>query len=161
MDQFIVILHVLAAVLLIGPVTVATSMFAPQLRKVQSGDTTAVSALQLLARVTRTYGFLSALVPVLGLIALFTVDGAAQRVNFHIAGVVAVIAWVVLVILVIPTQRKALVAAGAIEPGDAPADETEARKVATQDASKLPGRAAMFGGIFNLLWVIVFVLMYV
>ncbi|MGJ4076673.1 hypothetical protein ACN4EB_03285 [Corynebacterium macclintockiae] len=161
MSTFIVALHVLAAILLIGPVAIASSMYAPQFRKAQSGDQAAIGALRLVHRITRAYGFVSLLVPVLGLVAFFTVDGAMKEHALHFALLLAIVAWGILIALVIPSQRKGLVALNAVEAGDAPASEAEAAKAADADTSKIPGQAAMFAGIFNLLWMITAILMFI
>lgn len=161
MSTFIVALHVLTAILLIGPVAIASSMYAPQFRKAQSGDPAAVGALRLIHRITRSYGFISLLVPVLGLIAFFVVDGAMKNTALHFALLLAIAAWGVLIALVIPRQRQGLVALNAVEAGDAPASESEAAKAADADTSKIPGQAAMFAGIFNLLWLVTAILMFI
>ena len=75
METIVVGLHVIAAIMLMGPVMVATSMFAPQLRKVTAGNESA-GTLRLLHKITRVYGLASAIVPVLGVIAMFTSEGA-------------------------------------------------------------------------------------
>jgi len=158
METIVVGLHVIAAIMLMGPVMVATSMFAPQLRKVTAGNESA-GTLRLLHKITRIYGLASAIVPVLGVIAMFTSEGALKDGRFHASILLAVIAWGLLVFLVIPRQRLGLVAANALQPADDPATEKETAAVQKTDASKLPGQAAMFGGIFNLLWVIIAILM--
>lgn len=160
MSTLIVALHVLTAILLIGPVAIASSMYAPQFRKAQSGDPAAVGALRLVHRITRSYGFVSLLVPVLGLVAFFTVDGTMKNHALHFALLLAIIAWGVLITLVIPRQRQGLVVLNAVEAGDAPASEAETAKATKADASKIPGQAAMFAGIFNLLWLITAILMF-
>lgn len=160
MSDFFVILHVLAAVLLMGPVTVSTSLFAPQFRKAATGDAAAKGGLQLITRITRAYGLISIVVPALGLISLFTVDGALQRYNFHAAAVLAVVAWVILVALIIPQQRRAALSIGAVDAGDAPATEKEQVAVKQLDLAKIASKSAMFAGIFNLLWIITAILMF-
>lgn len=159
MSNIIVILHVLAAILLIGPVMVSTSMFAPQLRKVAAGQAGA-SSLRLLHTLTRVYGLASLLVPAFGLVAFFTVDGAMKDGMIHAGLLLSVIAWCVLIFLVIPRQRLALVSVDALTPADNPASEKEQNKLAKTGADKLPGQAAMFGGIFNLLWFVTAILMF-
>ena len=160
MSNIIVILHVLAAILLIGPVAISTSMFAPQMRKVAAGNEDAGS-LRLLNKITRIYGLASLLVPTFGLIAMLTIDGAMKNAAIHTGLLLSVIAWAVLVFLVIPRQRLALISLKALTPADAPASEKEAEKLQKTDINKLPGQNAMFGGIFNLLWFITAILMFV
>ncbi|HIW95152.1 MAG TPA: hypothetical protein H9867_01490 [Candidatus Corynebacterium gallistercoris] len=161
MSTLIVILHVLAAILLIGPVAVSTSLYAPLFRKAQGGDPAQVGALQLVTRVTRSYGFLSLLVPAFGVVALLTIDGAMKNGAFHAALVLAIVAWGLLIGLVIPRQRLGLVALGAADDAQGPASEQEKEKAAALDVNSIPKQAAMFGGIFNLLWLITAVLMFV
>lgn len=159
MSEIVVILHIFSAILLIGPVAVSTSMFAPQLRKVAAGNE-APGTLRLLHSITRTYGLLSLLVPAFGLVAFLTVDGAMKNHNLHAALLLAVLAWGVLVAAVIPRQRLALVSVNALSAADTPASAKEEEKLAKTDVSKLPGQNAMFAGIFNLLWAVTAVLMF-
>lgn len=159
MSELIAALHILAAILLIGPVAVATSAIAPAYKKARAGDAAAVGSLVTLARMSRTYGLASLAVPALGLVALFVVPGASKEVEFHIAALLAVVAWVVLFVSVLPTQRKALIAAGVTDPSEAPVSDKD-RAAAEKDAIKLRGKLAMTAGIFNLLWLIVALLMF-
>lgn len=160
MSTLIVTLHAIAAILLIGPVAVATSMYAPQFRKAQSGDQAALGAVRLLAGITRTYGIISLLVPLLGFGSMFLVDGAWKNYYFHAAILLAVLAWAVLIFLVIPTQRLGQLALGDDDPAEAPASDKEKQKLAALDVAKIPGRAAMFAGIFNLLWLLTALMMF-
>lgn len=66
MGPLLTIVHVLAAVLLLGPVTVAVSQFQVQALKAHEGDTTAGGAARVFYRITQTYGMLSLLVPLVG-----------------------------------------------------------------------------------------------
>ncbi|AGE36268.1 hypothetical protein I6H52_08310 [Corynebacterium urealyticum] len=161
MDQFITALHVIAAILLIGPVAVATSAFAPTLRAAQSGSAKAVGSVATLAGMTRRYGYISLLVPVLGLVAFMTVDGAMQNYAFHAAILTSLVAWLVLLLAVIPQQRRGLISVDGLDESDTPASEDELAAVQGDAAQALPGKAAMFGGIFNLLWLVTAILMFV
>ncbi|WP_295642507.1 hypothetical protein [uncultured Corynebacterium sp.] len=161
MNTIIVALHVLTAVLLIGPVAVATSAYAPAFRKAASGDESAKGALRFIFRQTRTYGLASLIVPALGLVAFLTSAAARENYAFHAAVLLAVIAWGFLLAVVIPTQRKGLIKLGALEPSDNPASDKETAAVSKLGTDKIPGKAAMFGGIFNLLWIITAILMFV
>lgn len=160
MNTIIVTLHVLTAVLLVGPVAVATSAFAPAFRKAAAGDEGAKGALRFIFRQTRTYGLASLIVPGLGLVAFLTSATAREHYTFHAAILLAVIAWGLLLAAVIPTQRKGLIKLGALDPSDNPASEKETAAVSQLNADKIPGKAAMLGGIFNLLWIITAILMF-
>ncbi|RAV34841.1 hypothetical protein [Corynebacterium heidelbergense] len=160
MSHLFVFLHVVTAILFIGPVAVTTSMFAPTYRKAKGGDAGAAGQLRLLHRISRLYSMISLVVPVLGLILLFGFGEGKGEYGFHIATLLSIIAWAVLLFLVIPSQRRGLVAADALEAGDTPASEDEAAKART-NTTKLPGQLAMFAGIFNLLWFVTAILMFV
>ena len=148
MNTIIVTLHVLTAVLLVGPVAVATSAYAPAFRKAAAGDEGAKG------------GLASLIVPGLGLVAFLTSATAREHYTFHAAILLAVIAWGLLLAAVIPTQRKGLIKLGALDPSDNPASEKETAAVSQLNADKIPSKAAMLGGIFNLLWIITAILMF-
>ena len=147
MSSFLIILHVLAAILLIGPVCIATSAFPGQLVNAAKGDQAGIGAARILHNITNTYGYISAIVPVLG-IAVFVSDPATymSEIQFHIAILLAVIAWCLLFFLIIPKQKKAVAAledAGAV------------------DVKGTKKQLAAFSGIFNLLWMICAILMFI
>lgn len=68
MTKLLLSLHVLAAVLAIGPVTVAASMFPKALRHAHGnpGDREALATLRTLHRICRVYAGIGVAVPVLG-----------------------------------------------------------------------------------------------
>lgn len=145
MTTIAITLHVLAAIVLIGPVMVATSLFPAQLEAAAKNPQSRGGA-HFAQQICATYGLFSALVPVLG-IAVFLSDIStyATMGQFHAAILLSVIAWALLLIMIVPRQKKALAALD--EPG---ADITKDRK-----------QLAMFAGIFNLLWFICAVLMFI
>jgi hypothetical protein len=145
MTKLFLSLHVLVAILAVGPVAVAASRFPRALRAVAApGDETAIAALRVLYRICRVYALFGIAVPVLG----FATAGSMQvtgdawvLVSIGLTGVAAA----VLALLVLPRQRAALVGietGSAIDPGAG-------------------ARIAMVTGVFNLLWVAVTVLMIV
>lgn len=141
MTKVLLSLHVLAAVIAIGPVAVAASMFPPALRRAaESADMNA--NLQVLHRICRVYAAVGLAVPIFGLAtgAALGVLGTGWLIT-SIALTAAAAA--ILGTMILPDQRAALttVAAGRV-------DATAAR-------------LAMSAGIFNLLWAIVAVLMVV
>jgi hypothetical protein len=125
--------HVLAAIVTIGPVTVAASMFPAVARR---GD---AAAPRMLHRICRVYAALGIVVPVFGLATAGSLGvlGDAWLVT-SIA--LTALAALVLVFSVLPRQARVL----AVLP-DAAADRA------------LP----MWTGTFNLLWAVVTVLMIV
>ncbi|MBF6273754.1 hypothetical protein A5780_20385 [Nocardia sp. 852002-20019_SCH5090214] len=141
MTKVLLSLHVLAAVIAIGPVAVAASMFPPALRRA-AGSADMNANLQVLHRICRVYAAVGLAVPIFGLAtgAALGVLGTGWLIT-SIALTAAAAA--ILGTMILPDQRAALttVAAGRV-------DATAAR-------------LAMSAGIFNLLWAIVAVLMVV
>lgn len=157
MTTLAIAIHVIAAILLVGPVMVSTSMFPAQIINAQGGNT---GALSILHRITKTYGLFSAIVPVLG-VAVFLTDLATygKQGQFHASIALAIVAWALLIFVVIPPKQKAVVAAlggdtdtvqAAAPPADKPVDLEKSRS-----------QIAMFSGIFNLLWIIIAILMFI
>ncbi|MFF5340368.1 hypothetical protein ACH46L_06695 [Streptomyces althioticus] len=149
MTKLLLSLHVLAAIVAVGPVTVAASMFPPAARRAAPADGTdpgphAAGTVQLLHRICRVYAGLGVLVPVLGM-----ATGLAMGVlgdAWLIASVVlTAVAAGTLTALVLPRQEELV------------AQVTERQLVDHRDTAQL----AMFTGVFNLLWATVTVLMIV
>jgi hypothetical protein len=147
MTKLLLSLHVLAALLAIGPVTVAASMFPRTLRRAHSttGDAEALTNLRTLHRICRVYAGIGLAVPLFGF---------ATASSLHVLGsgwliasiALTTVAAAILGLLILPTQEDALTAAQA--PGLSPDVPTAAR-------------LAMLTGLFNLLWATVTVLMIV
>ena len=155
MNTVFVLLHVAAAILLLGPVMVAASMFPRQAAEARSGAQESVGRASVLQRLTSTYGMLSALVPLLGAVVLiFGWDVYKTNYFLHTAIILALIAWGILFFMVIPQQRKMMGSLGALDPADAdPADRTG-------NFEKSKAKAAAGGGIFNLMWFLTLILMF-
>jgi len=91
MTTLFIFLHVAAAIVLLGPVCISTSIYQTQLQGAAQGDKTALGAARNLHNITNTYGYISALVPVLGLaVFLSDIETFKSQVNFHIAILVAI-----------------------------------------------------------------------
>ena len=147
MTTFLVFLHVAAAILLIGPVCVSTSSFQTQMAKAAQGEHAALGSARVLHNITNTYGYISAIVPILGLgVLLSNISAYKSEVNFHIAILVAIVAWCLLFFVIIPKQKTAMAS-------------LESNETFDYAAAKKPLSA--FGGVFNLLWIICLILMYV
>ncbi|MFI2200656.1 hypothetical protein ACH47Z_07720 [Streptomyces sp. NPDC020192] len=141
MTKFLLAVHVLAAIVAIGPVTVAASLFPPAARRSLAApeDERATGALHLLHQICRVYAVVGVVVPVFG----FATAGQMGVLGsgWLIASIVLTgLAAVVLGVLVLPAQ-------GAIVEGEGRGTDT--------------ARLAMFTGLFNLLWAAVTVLMIV
>ncbi len=158
--EILIALHVLAAILFLGPITVAVSSFQTKAVRAAEGESTAYGAAETLASITKNYGLLSLIVPVIGL-TIFLTDMATygKMGQFHASILLSVIAWALLFFLIIPKQQKALDALRA-QATDAPAS-TKAVDTADFDWAKTKSQLSMFGGIFSLLWVIIAVLMFI
>lgn len=158
MTTILIALHVLSAVLFIGPVTIAVSTFHGQAVKAHRGDARAAGAAQVLHKLTSVYGVLAALVPLLGVAIMFTDSAYLRQGQFHAAIVVAVVAWILLLLLIIPRQKKMMGALGLLDAAD---HDPESDHLADDAWEKTRKQLAMFGGVFCLLWLIMFILMYV
>ncbi|WP_329047829.1 hypothetical protein OG873_01130 [Streptomyces violaceus] len=149
MTKILLSLHVLAAIVAIGPVTVAASMFPPAVSRAAAalGDApgpSAVGTVALLHRICRVYAVVGLTVPVLGF-----ATGAAMGVlgsGWLVTSIALTAAAAgILAAFVLPRQEELL-------------DRLNGEQaVYHQNTVQL----AMFTGIFNLLWVTVTVLMIV
>ncbi|MER7282179.1 hypothetical protein ABT369_47900 [Dactylosporangium sp. NPDC000244] len=132
MTKVLLSIHVLAAIVAVGPVTVAASMFPPAARR---GDT---ATLRLLHRICVVYALIGVAVPVFGLATAANLGVLTDAwLLTSIALTAAAAALLGLVIL--PRQRRT-------------ADGTDGTD---------PGPLGMLTGVFNLLWAVVVILMIV
>lgn len=153
MTKFLLSLHVLAAIIAVGPVTVAASMFPAAVRRVAvalpvgTGEGTGagdVGGVRLLHRICRVYSGLGIAVPVLGLAtaaAMGVLGDVWLITSIALTGAAAGL----LVALVLPGQEDLL---------EHLADGRPVERAGT-------ARLAMFTGLFNLLWATVTILMIV
>ncbi|MDQ8044781.1 MAG: hypothetical protein REI11_09250 [Patulibacter sp.] len=168
MNEFLLSLHVIAAILLVGPVTIATSLFPRYARQVVRArsevgaasptdaavesqvEPQALGAAAVLHRVSRVYGRIALLVPTLGIITAISMKVIGD-------------AWVLVSISL--TLAAAVLLGAIVLPG-----QTALMTWLTGRTSEPPSNAfqlratkqlAMVSGIFALLWVIVVVLMIV
>ncbi|QIJ62948.1 DUF2269 family protein [Streptomyces sp. JB150] len=153
MTKFLLTVHVLAAIVAIGPVTVAASMFPPAARRALAspGDPRAAETVRLLHRICRVYAVLGVVVPVFGF-ATASSMGVLGDAWLIVSIALTALAALVLVALVLPRQSALLEAAdGDGEGGEGGGGGPRAATV----------RLAMVTGVFNLLWAAVTVLMIV
>ncbi|CAM5263075.1 membrane protein [Streptomyces xanthochromogenes] len=143
MTKLLLCLHVLAAVLAVGPVTVAASMFPQALRRAHSApdDPEALATLRTLHRICRVYAGIGMAVPLFGFATASSLGvlGSGWLIT---SIVLTAAAAAVLGLLILPAQDNALTAAQVAGPNPA-------------------ARLAMLTGVFNLLWATVTVLMIV
>ncbi|MGW3420250.1 protease [Streptomyces phaeochromogenes] len=158
MTKFFLVLHVLAAIVAVGPVTVAASMFPPGARRALAdpGDQRAAETLRLLHRICRVYAGLGIAVPVLGLataMSMGVLGDAWLIASMALTGIAAA----VLLALVLPRQEELL---EAVEGTDATGAGT-ATSTGVAANPRATVQLAMFTGVFNLLWATVTILMIV
>jgi hypothetical protein len=142
-------LHVLAAIIAVGPVTVAASMFPPAVRRAAPADgggpaATAVTTVALLHRICRVYARVGVAVPLLGLATGLAMGVLGDGWLITSIALTAAAAGVLLA-FVLPRQDELvgeLTGSGVVE-------------------RRSTVRLAMFTGVFNLLWAAVTVLMIV
>jgi uncharacterized membrane protein len=152
--KFLLAVHVLAAIVAVGPVTVAASMFPPAARRALAvpDDEGAAGTLRLLHRTCRIYAVVGVVVPVFGF---------ATASEMHVLGsawliasiVLTALAALVLAALVLPAQHALVEDGGDGGDGTAPRDDDR--------TARHTARLAMTTGLFNLLWATVTVLMIV
>jgi hypothetical protein len=125
-------IHVLAAIIAIGPVTVAASMFPAVARR---GD---AAALRLLHRICVVYATIGVVVPVFGL-ATATSLGVLGDAWLLTSIALTVVAAALLGLVILPRQQGLI----------------------AEPSARAATRLGMVTGIFNLLWAVVVVLMIV
>ncbi|MEU5197164.1 protease [Streptomyces scabiei] len=166
MTKFLLSLHVLAAIIAVGPVTVAASMFPPSARKAlaEPGSERAAAAVRLLHRICRVYGGVGIAVPVLGFATAMSM-GVLNDAWLIASMLLTALAAMVLLALVLPRQEEILAGLGGSATGSpttgSPATGTADTATGTAVDTRATARLAMFTGVFNLLWATVTILMIV
>ncbi|MEV7191100.1 hypothetical protein AB0N81_04715 [Streptomyces sp. NPDC093510] len=151
MTKFLLSVHVLAAILAVGSITVAASMFPRYALRALGGDGEPVDdrapgIAALLHRVCRAYAVAGLAVPVFG-IATAAQLGVLADAWLIASLLLTTIAAALLALVILPGQR------GLLDRADPSAPADGARRAAA--------RLAMLTGIFNVLWATVTVLMIV
>lgn len=144
MTKVLLSLHVLAALVAIGPVTVAASMFPAATRRAVAGTDHDIAILRTLHRLCRVYAAVGIAIPVFGFATAGSL-GVTGDAWVVVSIVLTAAAAAVLVLLVLPRQQGVL---------DRITDQAEADP-------RAPARLAAYTGIFNILWAVVTVLMIV
>ncbi|MBW5426112.1 hypothetical protein GKQ77_31910 [Streptomyces sp. BG9H] len=155
MTKLLLSVHVLVAILAVGSITVAASMFPRQALRAIGGEGPGVTAL--LHRVCRGYAVAGIAVPVFGIATgaqLGVLGDAWLIVSLVLTGIAAAL----LGLVILPGQRSLLALAEEYVPSGGAAERTEDPQAA---ARPLAARLAMLTGIFNVLWAVVVVLMIV
>ncbi|MGV9554977.1 hypothetical protein [Streptomyces sp. NPDC003522] len=157
MTKFLLAVHVIAAIVAIGPVTVAASMFPPAARRALAApdDVRAAGTVGLLHRICRVYAAVGIAVPVFGFLTASAM-GVLGDAWLIVSIALTVAAAIVLVVLVLPGQEVLVEGSPGTEDGTG--STAGGTGTLTRRATV---RLAMSTGIFNLLWATVTVLMIV
>lgn len=149
MSAFLLSVHVLAAILTIGPVAIAASMFPrfARLAFAEPDDPKTVAVVHILHRITRVYAVIGVLVPVFG-IATGASIGVLGDTWLIVSMILTAVAALLLAALILPNQTRVV---RFLNEGEGDAPESAPDKVAR--------RLGMLTGVFNLIWAIVVVLM--
>ncbi|MFD3946709.1 hypothetical protein [Streptomyces sp. NPDC058579] len=140
MTKLLLSVHVLAAILVVGPITVAASLFPRYARQ-------ASPVAALLHRICRGYAVAGVAVPVFGLATALQL-GVLTDAWLLTSLALTAIAAAVLALAILPGQRLLLTG------GEGDGDTTGASRATAS-------RLAMLTGVFNILWAVVVVLMIV
>ncbi|MER8002577.1 hypothetical protein [Streptomyces sp. NPDC095613] len=172
MTKLLLSVHVLAAILAIGPIAVAASLFPRYARQSAPGgenrgnggnggntdgpdagaDGRAAGIAAFLHRVCRGYAVVGVVVPVFGIATAVQLDVLTDA-WLIVSLVLTAIAAGILALAILPQQERLL---------ELPADTADERSGSTAaEAGPAAARLSALTGVFNLLWAIVVVLMIV
>ncbi|HYK67982.1 MAG TPA: DUF2269 family protein [Streptosporangiaceae bacterium] len=167
-DRLVLWLHIAFAIFTIGPVALAISSTPRSIRRKD------IPVLRYLTRITLIFTAASLLVLVFGIV-LGNIVHALSRPWLTISMTLFVVA-IVLLALIVRDQRKAIRALSELAPDDRAGSGAEDQEAvesgedgdagtsrqaaeATHIASVERGRIAALGGVVNLLWLVILVLM--
>lgn len=148
MSAFLLSVHVLAAILTIGPVAIAASMFPRFARQALASpsDPKSGAVVRILHRICRVYAVIGVLVPVFGVATAASI-GVLGDPWLIVSMALTAVAAVLLIVLILPNQARVI---GSLDHGDG---------TGAPDPGRVARRLGMLTGVFNLLWLIVVVLM--
>ena len=167
-DQLVLWLHIAFAIFTIGPVALAISSTPRYIRRRD------IPVLRYLSRITAIFTAASLLVLVFGIV-LGNIVHAFSRPWLTVSMTLFVVA-IVLLVLIVRDQRKAIRALAELASEDRAGSDTEREEGvesgqhgddgtgqqaagAAHTASVERGRIAALGGVVNLLWLVILVLM--
>ncbi|MCI3226862.1 DUF2269 family protein [Streptomyces sp. NP-1717] len=144
MTKLLLSVHVLASILVVGPIAVAASMF-PSYARRAGEEGRSSGAVTLLHRICAVYAVVGVAVPVFG-IATGAQLGVLTDAWLIVSMALTAIAAAILALAILPGQERMIEASEKGEGGDM-----------ARSAARLSGLT----GVFNLLWAVVVVLMIV
>ncbi|MFF2938715.1 DUF2269 family protein [Streptomyces niveus] len=157
MTKLLLSIHVLASILVVGPIAVAASMFPRYARQTPGEDGHSAGATVLLHRICSGYAIVGVAVPVFG-IATGAQLGVLTDAWLLTSIVLTTIAAAILALAILPGQESMIESAAAAA---AAADGTGTGTGDGADTKRAAARLAGLTGVFNLLWAVVVVLMIV
>ncbi|WP_307133251.1 protease [Streptomyces aurantiacus] len=146
MTKFLLVLHVLVAIIAVGPVSVAASMFPPSARRALAdpADPRAAETVRLLHRICRVYAAIGIAVPVFGFatgLSMGVLNSGWLIASMALTGIAAA----VLLALVLPRQEEIL---EAVEARTGTGTETgTGTGTGTKSESGAAGAAGAEGGV--------------
>ncbi|MFF3765646.1 DUF2269 family protein [Streptomyces sp. NPDC001922] len=158
MTKLLLSVHVLAAILTVGSIAVAASLFPRYALQAAGGtdpDGRAAGVAALLHRICRGYAVAGLAVPVFG-IATAAQLGVLTDAWLIASLVLTTLAAGLLALAILPGQRR-LLAPPRTPDGDAEVEVEE--KAAPDELRPVATRLTMLTGVFNLLWAVVVILM--
>lgn len=158
MTKLLLSIHVLASILVVGPIAVAASMFPRYARQTAGEDGHSVGATVLLHRICSGYAIVGVAVPVFG-IATGAQLGVLTDAWLVTSIVLTTIAAAILALAILPGQESMIESAAAAAAADGTGTGTGTGDGA--DTKRAAARLAGLTGVFNLLWAVVVVLMIV
>ncbi|WP_329075052.1 DUF2269 family protein [Streptomyces niveus] len=156
MTKLLLSIHVLASILVVGPIAVAASMFPRYARQTAGEDGHSVGATVLLHRICSGYAIVGVAVPVFG-IATGAQLGVLTDAWLVTSIVLTTIAAGILALAILPGQESMIESAAAAADGTGTGTGTGDGA----DTKRAAARLAGLTGVFNLLWAVVVVLMIV
>ncbi|WP_405499485.1 hypothetical protein OG211_31960 [Streptomyces niveus] len=160
MTKLLLSIHVLASILVVGPIAVAASMFPRYARQTAGEDGHSVGATVLLHRICSGYAIVGVAVPVFG-IATGAQLGVLTDAWLVTSIVLTTIAAAILALAILPGQESMIESAAAAAAAAADGTGTGTGTGDGADTKRAAARLAGLTGVFNLLWAVVVVLMIV
>ncbi|WKX71865.1 hypothetical protein [Streptomyces sp. XD-27] len=171
MTKVLLSVHIVAAILVVGSITVAASLFPRYAKQAvlggeAAGGGRAAGVAVFLHRICGAYAVAGVTVPVFG-IATASELGVLTDAWLITSLVLTVIAAAILALTILPGQRRMLALTGEGDAEEGAAGEGTAeegtvakeKRVTEAGLSAVAARLAMSTGVFNILWTVVVVLM--
>ncbi|MET4924792.1 hypothetical protein P3L51_20955 [Streptomyces sp. PSRA5] len=157
MTKLLLSIHVLASILVVGPIAVAASLFPRYARKAAEEDGRSAAVAALLHRICGGYAIVGVAVPVFGIATGKQLGVLTDAWLLTSIGLTAIAA-AILALAILPGQESMIEASASASASGAGAG---AEAGAGADMARTAARLGGLTGVFNLLWAVVVVLMIV